>query len=124
MTRGLSRWEISQARSMRREGASIADIAATLRTSCEIVDAVLFFSGRAAVQQAGAAVDPDQEEICNPVAQDRAFIAAMMRAIKAGREHAPIGIDTRPGTDRPIVLTMLPGRSGAGSPAAQCMEHD
>jgi hypothetical protein len=37
-------------------------------------------------------------------AQDKAFCAAMMKAIKAGKECAPIGIDRRPCTKNPIFV--------------------
>jgi hypothetical protein len=37
---------------------------------------------------------------------DRKFVAAMLKAIAAGAEGCPIGVDTRPGTKRPILVTM------------------
>jgi hypothetical protein len=37
-------------------------------------------------------------------AQDKAFCAAMMKAIKAGTERAPIGVDQRPCTKNPIFV--------------------
>jgi hypothetical protein len=40
---------------------------------------------------------------------DRAFVNAMLAAIAAGAERCPVGVDTAPGTKRPIlVLKPLP----------------
>lgn len=36
--------------------------------------------------------------------QDQDFCTAMMRAIRADREHPPIGIDARPGTTNPVIF--------------------
>jgi hypothetical protein len=41
--------------------------------------------------------------------QDSAFCAAMLKAIRAGKEHAPIGIDTRPCTKNPIYVPVGDG---------------
>jgi hypothetical protein len=49
-----------------------------------------------------------REEASDPsasaIAQDATFSAAMRRAIEKGLENAPIGIDRRPGTKRPILI--------------------
>jgi hypothetical protein len=37
-------------------------------------------------------------------AMDRKFVEAMLAAISAGLERAPVGIDTRPCTRRPITI--------------------
>jgi hypothetical protein len=37
-------------------------------------------------------------------AMDRKFVEAMLAAIGAGLERAPVGIDTRPCTRRPITI--------------------
>jgi hypothetical protein len=39
------------------------------------------------------------------IAQDATFYTAMRRAIEKGLEQAPIGIDRRPGTKRPIFIS-------------------
>jgi hypothetical protein len=41
--------------------------------------------------------------------QDDAFCAAMMKAIKAGKERAPIGVDTRPCTKNPNYVSVRDG---------------
>lgn len=50
---------------------------------------------------------------------DDAFIAAMTKAIEAGKETAPIGIDTRPGTKKPVYIDprRVPANSLVGSAA-------
>src|SRR6266536_66955 len=45
---------------------------------------------------------------------DPTFYTAMRRAIEKGLEHAPIGIDRRPGTRRPIFISA--GWAGAQAP--------
>jgi hypothetical protein len=37
-------------------------------------------------------------------AMDRKFVEAMLAAIGAGRERAPVGVNTRPCTRRPITI--------------------
>ena len=50
--------------------------------------------------------EPDQDERRSRWAQDEAFVRAMKRAVAQGLEHPPmVGIDTRPGTSKPIVLS-------------------
>ena len=51
--------------------------------------------------------NPRKEESdpsASAIAQDATFYTAMRRAIEKGLEHAPIGIDRRPGTKRPIFI--------------------
>ncbi len=51
--------------------------------------------------------NPREEESdpsASVMAQDATFSAAMRRAIEKGLEHAPIGIERRPGTKRPIFI--------------------
>ena len=50
-----------------------------------------------------------QPSVPTPQAQDEAFCAAMLKAIKAGKERAPIGIDTRPCTKNPIYVPVRDG---------------
>jgi len=50
---------------------------------------------------------------------DRKFVAALLTAIAAGREHAPIGVCTTPGTRNPVTasrLLELAIRSEGGKP--------
>ena len=52
--------------------------------------------------------NPREEESdpsASAIAQDVTFYAAMRRAIEKGLERAPIGIDRRPGTKRPIFIS-------------------
>jgi len=71
--------------------------------------------------------NPREEESdpsASAIAQDTTFYAAMRRAIEKGLERAPIGIDRRPGTKRPIFIlgwlvgAQAPYNAGTGpSPA-------
>jgi hypothetical protein len=55
--------------------------------------------------------EEDSDPSASAIARDAIFYAAMRRAIEKGLEHAPIGIDRRPGTKRPI---FIPGGSAGG----------
>ncbi len=48
--------------------------------------------------------EEDSEPSASAIAQDATFCAAMRRAIEKGLERAPIGVDRRPGTKRPIFI--------------------
>jgi hypothetical protein len=48
--------------------------------------------------------EEESDPSASAIAQDATFYTAMRRAIEKGLEHAPIGIDRRPGTKRPIFI--------------------
>jgi hypothetical protein len=48
--------------------------------------------------------EEDSDPSASAIAQDATFSAAMRRAIEKGLEHAPICIERRPGTKRPILI--------------------
>lgn len=54
--------------------------------------------------------------------QDQAFVAAMTAACEAGNEHAPIGVDTTPGTARPRFYPYRERPIPTNSPAAECCD--
>jgi hypothetical protein len=49
--------------------------------------------------------EEESDPSASAIAQDATFYAAMRRAIEKGLEHAPIGIDRRPSTRRPIFIS-------------------
>ena len=50
--------------------------------------------------------DSEKCEHRTRIEQDEAFCRAMARTVAAGWEHPPmLGIDTRPGTSRPQIMT-------------------
>jgi hypothetical protein len=58
------------------------------------------------------------------VSQDQRFQAAMMTAIEAGTERAPIGVCEEPGTKKPRLMEATsPIGSGLGSPTAMCADQ-
>jgi len=68
--------------------------------------------------------NPRKEESdpsASAIAQDATFYTAMRRAIEKGLEHAPIGIDRRPGTRRPIFISA--GWAGLKLPVVAGQRH-
>jgi hypothetical protein len=52
---------------------------------------------------------PYMSERQQAIEEDLSFIAAMIKAVRAGRERPPgIGIDTRPSTNNPRLITAQP----------------
>jgi hypothetical protein len=58
--------------------------------------------------------EEDSDPSASAIARDATFYAAMRRAIEKGLEHAPVGVDRRPGTKRPIFIPA--GSAGAPLP--------
>ena len=47
----------------------------------------------------------NNDETADAIRRNQAFVEAMTKAIRAGLEHPPmVGVDTRPGTTRPLMI--------------------
>jgi hypothetical protein len=111
--------ELTAALRMRASGASVPEIAECYHVPIKDMERMLFHP-----MMRSPLVELDGEVGTDPVSEDERFIAAMKRAIAAGKENAPIGIDTRPCTRAPIVMTREFAGAISGSPAAQCMDGE
>ncbi len=60
--------------------------------------------GRGTMEPSPNHREEDSDPSASAIAQDATFYAAMRRAIEKGLERAPIGVDRRPGTKRPIFI--------------------